>query len=54
MAHKVPEEQFKGEGRLTTKLLRQKLQRGKGPLVRLGSGLSKQARESQDIRQGLR
>ena len=51
---KTEEGQLRGEGRLTDKLLRQKLQRGKGPLVNLGAVWSSKGRDPQDFRQGLR
>jgi hypothetical protein len=50
MAAKAEEGQLKGEGRLTKKALRQKLRRGKGPVIQLfGKGEGKR-----DIRHGLR
>ena len=54
MAGKAGGGRLKGEGRLTDKLLSQKLQRGKGPLLNLGALLSNKGWDPQDIRQGLR
>ena len=42
------------EGKLTNQVLRQKLRRGKGPVLNLGAALSRKARDSQEIRRGLR
>jgi hypothetical protein len=47
------QEPLKGEGRLTDELLREKLQRGKGPIVfRIGKSKRKEPRR--DIHHGLR
>ena len=54
MAKGANEAQLKGEGRLTKQLLRQKLQRGKGPLVNIGAGLSLASRDPEEIRRGVR
>jgi hypothetical protein len=47
------QEPLKGEGRLTDELLREKLQRGKGPLIS-SIGKSKRKKPRRDIHHGLR
>ena len=54
MARKADGGQLKGEGKLTDKLLHQKLQRGKGPLMNLGHALSNKGRDPDEIRRGVR
>jgi hypothetical protein len=44
----------RGEGRLTKQVLRQRLRRGKGPLISLGAGLSSKSRDPEEIKRGLR
>ena len=44
----------KGEGKLTDKMLQQKLQRGRGPVLNLAAGLSGKGRDPEAIRQGVR
>lgn len=54
MAGKAEGGRLKGEGKLTDKMLQQKLQRGKGPLLNLGAALSNKGRDPEAIRRGVR
>jgi hypothetical protein len=54
MARKAAEVTLRGEGKLTKRLLREKLRRGKGPLLNLGAGLSSKRRDPDAMRQGVR
>ena len=50
----MAEKRLKGEGKLSDKLLNQKLQRGKGPLVNLGAMFTHKDRDPEAIRRGVR
>ena len=54
MASKADGGRLKGEGRLSDKMLRQKLQRGRGPVLNLVATLSSKGRDPEAIRQGVR
>ncbi len=46
--------QLRGEGRLTKRVLRQKLRRGKGPVTNIAAGFTTAGRDLEPLRRGVR